>query len=355
MHAVILKNDSVGDLTKSLGAINNITTSRENEKITIFLSKLSQRFSFLVKKHNVDIKILNYHPNIIEKIKLVLFLSRSNVKKVYILTPKNFYFFLPLIFRRIKFYAICINNINNYRRPNLFLRKFLYKFEVNHRESVFKRSSTQSIQEKLTSNINASSNYKFDLNIKKTKVLDKYLPDKYIYFHYKKKICDELNWGLSELKLLFNEFLNYGNKIVFTRDITGWDYQRGEKRINKNYLTFKDNFDSYDFKSNSFISNKSNILLLDNIVGEDLFNVIKYSQKIIAFHGMMTQLGYLLKKPVLDLWFCKINSWDDYRKYRNSFYEFKPKHKDYDFIIPSNDIKKTINKIKFSIKKCQKN
>ena len=35
MHSVILKNDSVGDLTKSLGAINNIITSRENQKITI--------------------------------------------------------------------------------------------------------------------------------------------------------------------------------------------------------------------------------------------------------------------------------------------------------------------------------
>ena len=211
------------------------------------------------------------------------------------------------------------------------------------------------MQDKLTSEVSSNSNFKLDVNIKKKEILNKYLPEKYIYFHYKKRICEELNWGLSELKLLFNEFSTYSNKIVFTRDIKEWDYQRGEKKINTTNLTFEKNFDSYDFKSEIFINNKSNILLLDNIVGVDLFNVIKYSDKIIAFHGMMTQLGYLLKKPVLDLWYCKINSWEDYRKYRNSFYEFKPKHKDYDFIIPNKDIKKTINKIKFSFRECQKN
>ena len=97
------------------------------------------------------------------------------------------------------------------------------------------------------------------------------------------------------------------------------------------------------------------ILFLDNIVGEDLLNVIKYSEKVIAFHGMMTNLGYILNKPVLDLFHCKINSWNDYQRYRNSFYEFKPKYNNYDFIIPKKDINKTINKLKFSLKKCQIN
>ena len=50
MHSVILKNDAVGDLVHSLSAINNITSSSENKKITIFLSKLSENFAFLVKK-----------------------------------------------------------------------------------------------------------------------------------------------------------------------------------------------------------------------------------------------------------------------------------------------------------------
>ena len=94
-------------------------------------------------------------------------------------------------------------------------------------------------------------------------------------------------------------------------------------------------------------------MFFDNVVGEDLFNIINYSNKVIAFHGMMTNLGFLLNKQVLDLYHCKINSWEDYRRYRNSFYEFKPKYKDYDFIIPKPDINITIKKIKFSLEKCQ--
>ena len=70
---------------------------------------------------------------------------------------------------------------------------------------------------------------------------------------------------------------------------------------------------------------------------------------------MMTNLGFILNKAVLDLYHCKINSWEDYRRYRNSFYEFKPKHNDYDFIIPKKDINQTIKKIRFSLKRCKKN
>ena len=82
-----------------------------------------------------------------------------------------------------------------------------------------------------------------------------------------------------------------------------------------------------------------------------MFNVIKYSHKVVAFHGMMTSFGYLLKKPVLDLFHCKIEVWEDYRSYRNSFYEFKPKYYGYDFIIPNKNIRKTIRKMRFSLER----
>ena len=59
MHSVILKNDAVGDLAHSLKAIDNIT--KANNKVTIFLSKLSENYRFLVKKPNTEIKILNYN------------------------------------------------------------------------------------------------------------------------------------------------------------------------------------------------------------------------------------------------------------------------------------------------------
>ena len=53
---------------------------------------------------------------------------------------------------------------------------------------------------------------------------------------------------------------------------------------------------------------------------------------------MMTNLGFLLGNPVLDLFHCNITCWEEYRRYRNSFYEFKPKHNNYDFVIPKKDM-----------------
>ena len=351
MHSIILKNDAVGDLVHSLSAINNITSSSKNKKITIFLSKLNKNFDFLVKKDNVEIKILNYHLKIIEKIKIIYFLSISKIDKVYILSPKSFYFFLPLIFWRIKFYAVCVNNINNYRRPNTLLRRLLYKYRINDREKIFKRESSRKLQEALTSENNINNNFILNINVKKSNDLAKYLPDKYIYFHYKKKICDELGWGLPELQNLFNEFNNYYKNIVFTRDVDTWDLNRGEKINQNTKISFENIFNVYDFRLKKLTNNNSNILLLDNIVGKDLFAVIKNSDKIVSFHGMMGLLGNIMNKKVLDLWYTKINSWNDYRKYRNAFYEFKPKNNNYDFTIPKKNIFKTISKIKFSLKK----
>ena len=349
MYSVVFKNDAVGDLVHSLKAINNIISS--SKKVTIFLSKLSEKYSFLVNNPKVEIKILNYDLNIIEKIKLIFFLTKNDINNVYILAPKNFYYYLPIVFRKIKFYAICINNINNYRRPRLFLRKFLFIYKINDREKIFKRDSIKLIQDKLTSVGNINFDYELTINVKKKDDLIKYLPKKYIYFHYKKKICDSLGWGLKELQILFSEFCNYYENVVFTKDIEGWDLLRYKKNNKENTLAFKDNFNFYDFKLKKFIDNKSNVLLMDNVVGEDLFYLIKYSNKVVAFHGQMTSLGFILGKNVLDVWYLNINTWEDYRKYRNAFYEFKPKNENYDFTIPNKNVRKTIRKMKFSLKR----
>ena len=66
---------------------------------------------------------------------------------------------------------------------------------------------------------------------------------------------------------------------------------------------------------------------------------------------MMTSLGAINKKNILDLYHCNIKNWNDYRNYRNSFYEFKPKYFGYDFIIPNKNIRKTIRKMKFSLER----
>ena len=66
---------------------------------------------------------------------------------------------------------------------------------------------------------------------------------------------------------------------------------------------------------------------------------------------MMTSFGAINKKNILDLYQCNIKNWNDYRNYRNSFYEFKPSYNGYDFIIPSKDIIKSLSKMKFSLRK----
>ena len=116
-------------------------------------------------------------------------------------------------------------------------------------------------------------------------------------------------------------------------------------------IFYEARYNYLDFKSKSYKQNNKKIYLYDNIEGTDLYNVIIRSTKVIAFHGMMTNLASLEKIPVLDLFYCKINNWNDYKNYRNSFYEFKPNYKYYDFTIPKKSMKETLNKMKFSLKK----
>ena len=340
MHSVVFKNDAVGDLVHSVKAINNIAKS--SKKTTLFLSKLSEKFSFLISNPEINIKILNYNLSIIEKIKIFIYLVKNKVDNVYILSPKKYYFILPLFFRKIKFYAICVNNINNYKRPSFFLRKFLHKYEINHRDSIFKREPARVLQNRLTYNNIDKSNFKFTHNIQKSDLLNNLLPKKYIYFHFKKKIINELNWDFKDLKKLFSEFQKFSSNVVITKDIEFDEYNN----------IFKDNFNSYDYKTKKHIDKRKKVFFFDNISGSELFTVLNNSTKIVAFHGMMTNLGFLLGNPVLDLFHCNITSWDEYRRYRNSFYEFKPKHNNYDFVIPKKDMDKTIKKIYFSLIKC---
>ena len=143
------------------------------------------------------------------------------------------------------------------------------------------------------------------------------------------------------MKIIFEEFLKYRKNVIFTRDID----------INESQDVYKKNFNVIDFSNNKKTINNSKIYLYDNLKGSDLYNVIRNSDKIVAFHGMMTNLATIEKRPVLDLFYCNIKSLTDYRRYKNALYEFKPNYRGYDLIVPSKDIIKTINKMKFSLRK----
>ena len=133
--------------------------------------------------------------------------------------------------------------------------------------------------------------------------------------------------------------LKYTDNIIFTRDI--------EKIENKE--DFKDEFNVINFSNQKKYINNSNIYLYEEIVGSDLLHIINNSKKVIAFHGMMTNLASINKKPVLDLFFSEIKSTSDLNRYKNAIYEFKPRYKNYDLIIPSKNLEKTLRKMKFSL------
>ena len=337
---IIFKNDAVGDLVQSLQSINNVIKRYSENEIIIYLSERSKNFSFLLEKENINVKILNYDLSIGEKIQIFKFLLINDIDKIYILTPKNFYFYLPLFFRKIRFYGLCINSKNNYRRPVNFLRKFLYKFVINDRGTINKRKSTMDLQNELTKDNQYNQKY----NIK-TSLAIKYHDDlnikNYIYFHLKLSNFKKLGWGYKELKIILNEFLKYTEKVIFTKDLEN----------NNNFKSYQNDFNIIDFSNGEKKNNDSKIYLYDNISGIDLFNVINRADKVVAFHGMMTNLASINKNHVLDLFLCEINSFSDYKRYKNAFYEFKPVYKNYDFIIPSKDLNKTIRKMEFFLKK----
>ena len=334
---IIFKNDAVGDLTQSLKAINNIINSHQNKIIEIYLSERSEKFNFLINNNNVKFKKLNYDLKIIEKLKLILYLFKNKISNIYILTPKNFYFYLPLLFKNIKFFGLCINGHNNYKRPSIFLRKYLFKYVINDRGATYKRVHTTELQADLTKQDITNNKYNIEIKLKNSKLLNENLPDNYVYFHLKKNITDKLNWNIDDLFKLFNFLLKKYENVIFTRDI----------EISNKEDLIKKKFNIIDFKENT-ISNKdldSKIVLYDNIEGEDLYKTIINSTKVIAFHGMMTNLASISKKKVVDMWFCDIKNYSDYKNYRNAFYEFKPKYNGYNFIIPSKQIDKTIKKL----------
>lgn len=337
---IIYKNDAVGDLVQSLDAINNIINFNKDNKIIIYLSERSKNFDFLLKSKNVEIKIINYNLSILNKIKIFFSLIKNKIDIVYILTPKKFYFYLPILFKRIKFYALCINSTNDYKRPSNFLRKYLHKYTINERDKINFRKSTMKLQIELTKDLNFNEKYK--INFIPEAIYKKKIDIKdYIYFHLKLLNFKKLGWGINELKIIFEEFLKYRNNVIFTRDID----------INESQDVYKKNFNVIDFSNNEKTINNSKIYLYDNLKGSDLYNVIRDSDKIVAFHGMMTNLATIEKRPVLDLFYCNIKSLTDYRRYKNALYEFKPNYSGYDLIVPSKDIIKTINKMKFSLKK----
>ena len=130
---LVLKNDKWRDLANSLKGINSLLNENRDKQIEIILSDISKDLSFLFKIKNVKISYLNYSLNIFDKAKLLFKIITSNFEKIYILAPKNIYFYLPLI-TNTKIFAITITNKNK-SRPFEYLKSKLHYYKVNNREN----------------------------------------------------------------------------------------------------------------------------------------------------------------------------------------------------------------------------
>ena len=326
---IILKNDRTGDLFVSLKAINRIINKHINQEIIIFLSNINQKFNFLFPK--LSRKIIPMNLNIITKIKIFMYILFNDIDTIYILTPKNFYYYLPFFFRNIKFYAITIKSLKN--RPSSYLLKYLYKYEVLDRTHIKKRKSSYLIQENLIEHISNKDN----LNKVITSSHNFIYPNKFIFFHYKKKFFKELlNWDLYTVnKLLY--FLNdrYEN-ICFSSELN-------DEKINKFFVS---KFNHFNFNDNKkIIINKKNIFFLKNIDGSNLFEAIQKSSKIISPEGIITHMGYFLNKPILTLMFFHMNDRRDFINQIISCKEWFPPN-NYEYTMLKKDFKKTLKKIK---------
>ena len=325
---LILKNDRVGDLFNSLDGINAILVDNPNVKVEIILSHISEKLSFLFDIENITVTILPYHLRIIDKFNLLFKIFNNSFEKIYILSPKNFYYYFSF-FCKSKFYAITVLNSNK-SRPFNFLLKKLFKYKINNRDNkkindnigslIFNLCSSKKLS--LYNNIlnhspHCSSLFKDNIG----------LFDNFIHIHYKDYIFRKNGWSHSSFFKLLSK-LSHKNKIILTSDFGNFEYHK----------IFLSNFSYLDF-SNSVdrINLEQNIHYLHNINTSDLFKLISLSKTVISPHGAMTVMASYLQKKVIDIFDTNINI--------NAFREYKPRNNNYKFFIIRPDFDKILLKI----------
>jgi len=327
---LILKNDRTGDLFVSLSTINKIINKHTNQEIYIVLSNINHKFNFLFPK--VKKFIFSINLTIIEKIKIFFYLISKDIDSIYILTPKNFYYYLPFFFRNIKFYGIVIKTKRN--RPNNFLKKYLFKYVEIDRVNIKKRNSSYLLQQDLLHNIDTSKNiYKDSLKIDHT---FKY-PDNYVFFHYKHNLFfNLLKWDLEKVTTFIDLLSKKYDHVIFSSELS--NHKLNNFFTNK-YNTF--NFiDKKDYKIND-----RNIIFLMDVDGPDLFHAVSLSSIVICPEGIISHMGYFLKKKTLALLHFNLKNRQDFINQVISCKEWFPPT-NYFYSVLKKDFNKSIQKLK---------
>lgn len=332
---LILKNDRAGDLFTSLKLISSLISRYGN--IKIYLSELNAGFSFFFK--NKRVKVVNFNLTIIDKILIFLDILMNNYKKIYILTPKSFYFILPFIFRNIKFYSIVYESEKKLR-PSKYLRKYLYKYKIIYRNKINSKSYRDLQLDLLENNEKYDEDF-LSLNIPKiNKKLKNILPKKFIFFQFRYVFFNKLGWGTKEFDYLLSVIHKKYEYVLFSSDIES----------NK----ISDNFSSY-FKKNYSIIDTNNYLQTKNLINQktfylekvnalNLFYISKESEINLAKEGIIGHLSFFHKKKCHNLFNFEIKTKKDVYHQKISYSEWC-KGMNFTFSFLNNDIKKSARKI----------
>ena len=154
-------------------------------EIEIVLSNFSKDLKFLFNINNTKTSILNYNLNLFEKLSIIKKIIFTKYEKIFILSPKNIYFYLPLI-SKSKFYAISVKDLKR-DRPFNFLKKRFHKFKINDRTNKKIFESIENLIEEISNE--SLTNYPNLLNNDPpiSNILNKnlHLFDNFIHIHYK--------------------------------------------------------------------------------------------------------------------------------------------------------------------------
>jgi len=336
---LILKNDRAGDLFTSLNLIS--TLLRDAKHACIYLSELNYSFSFFFKKH--QIKKASYNLNIFDKFRILIDIIFNKYDKIYILSPKSFFFLLPVFFRNTKFFAIVYDG-NKRDRPNKFLRKFLYKYRIVSRRKINKYSYRQ-LQEQLVDDKIILDEYYSNLHIPVINPnIDKFFKDKYVFFQFRFKFFNELKWTKKEITIFLKFLKSKYKKVLFCSDIEN-------TKISKDYKNFfKENFSYIDLNNNTKHENTASrdIYYLKELNSVDMFYIIKNSSLCIAKEGVVSHICFFHKVKCHNLFNFKINNLEDIYHQKISYSEWC-KGMNFSFSFLNQDINKTINKLKNQI------
>ena len=324
---LILKNDRVGDFFNSVKGINSILNEHKDFEINIFLSNYSKDLSFLFDLKNVKVQIIDFNLNFKQKLYITKKIIFEKYQKIYILSPKNFYFYLPLI-SNSKFYAICVKETNK-NRPSNFLIKKLHSYAINDRTSKKIDDSIENLIEKISN----EKKIQYPNILNNNPNISNLLNDNLIYFknfihiHYKHILFKKNGWELNDFTDLINKISYKGYKIFLTSDYGNFEYNN----------FFLNQFSYIDFKNQQVDIDNNKIIYLHNIEINDLFKVISLSDQVLAPHGTMTVMASYLKRKVIDIFDVTVRL--------NSFREYRPSNNNYKFLILKNSSDKIKNKI----------